>query len=344
MAERQSGCIVYVGSAETSEIHVIELDRQGGLARLAQVPLRREGEHGPSTPLAVSPERRFLYVGMRSQPFEVIAFGIDPASGALEFIGSAPLADSMAYIATDRTGRYLLSASYGGSKVAVNPVGPDGKVQPPIQVVATESKAHAILPDPANKAVLVTSLGGDVLHRFRFDPATGLLAGGEHAATVEPGSGPRHFRFHPNGRFLFLLNELSATVDVFAHEGEAGRLRHLQTVSALPDRFAGRPWAADLQLTPDGQFLYASERTSSRIQGFRVDPGSGLLEPCGSIPTETQPRGFALDPAGRFAVVAGEISNAVSSYAVDPATGILAPLARIEAGVGPNWVEIIDLP
>ena len=78
--------------------------------------------------------------------------------------------------------------------------------------------------------------------------------------------------------------------------------------------------------------------------GFRVDPGSGLLEPCGSIPTETQPRGFALDPAGRFAVVAGEISNAVSSYAVDPATGILAPLARIEAGVGPNWVEIIDLP
>jgi 6-phosphogluconolactonase len=344
MAGRKASSIVYVGSAGTSEVHVIELDPQGGLSRLAQVHLRSEGEHGPSTPLAVSPDRRFLYAGMRSQPFVVIAFRIDPASGALEFMGSAPLADSMAYIATDRTGRYLLSASYGGSKVAVNPIDQDGEVQPPIQVVATEPKAHAILPDPTNKAVLATSLGGDVLHRFRFDPATGLLSGGEPAATVQLGSGPRHFRFHPNGRFLFLLNELSATIDVFSHEGEEGRLRHLQTVSALPEGFSGRPWAADLQLTPDGRFLYASERTSSRLQGFRIDSGTGLLERGGSIPTETQPRGFAIDPGGHFAVVAGEVSNAVSSYEVDPATGDLTPRARIQAGVAANWVEIVVLP
>jgi 6-phosphogluconolactonase len=323
MAGRGDGGIVYVGSAGTSEIHVLRLDRQGGLAPLARVPLPGVGEHGPSTPLAVSPDRRFLYAGVRSQPFQAVAFRIDPA--------------------TDRTGRHLLSASYGGSKVAVNPIGPDGGIGPPAQIVPTQLKAHAILPDPSNETILATSLGGDVLHRFRFDAATGALSGGEPAATVEPGSGPRHFRFHPNGRFLFLLNELSATIDVFALDGAEGAFRPLQTVSALPEGFAGKPWAADLQLTPDGRLLYASERTSSTLQGFWVDPATGALAPCGSTPTETQPRGFAIDPSGRFAVVAGEVSHGVSSNAIDPATGGLRAVSRIEAGLAPNWVEIVDL-
>jgi 6-phosphogluconolactonase len=309
---------------------------------VAVVRLPDVAEPGPSTPLAVSHDRRFLYAGIRSQPYRVVAFAIDPASGALSHLGNAPLADSMAYLATDRTGRWLLGASYGGSLVAVNPVAPDGRVEPPRQVEATEPKAHAIMAEPSNEAVLATSLGGDVLHRFRFDPETGALTGGEPVARVQAGSGPRHFVYHPTGRFLFLLNELSATIDVFA-VASAGTLQPVQTVPGLPDGFAGKPWAADLRITPDGRLLYASERTSSTLQGFRVDPDSGRLTPCGSTATETQPRGFAVDPSGHALVVAGEVSHGIASCTIDPQSGRLTPVMRCEVGRSPNWIEILDL-
>lgn len=334
--------VVYVGCAGSNEIHCLRLGAGGSLDPLAVAPLPDVAAPGPSTPLAVSPDGRFLYAGVRSEPFRVVAFSIDPASGALAHLGNAPLADSMAYLATDRTGRWLFGASYGGSRIAVSPIGPDGRVGPPLQVEATEPKAHAILPEPGNGAVLVTSLGGDVIHRFRFDAATGRLWGGEAAARVEAGSGPRHLAYHPDGRFLFLLNELSATVSTF-RIGAGGALEALPAVPALPEGFAGRPWAADLHITPDGRFLYASERSSSTLQGFRVDPRSGRLTPCGSTPAETQPRGFAVAPSGRALVAAGEASHAVASYAVDPASGSLTPVARREVGRGPNWVEILDL-
>jgi 6-phosphogluconolactonase len=338
-----SGTVVYVGSAGTSEIHVFRLGESGDLEPLAVVPLPDVAEPGPSTPLAVSPDRRFLYCGVRSQPFQVAAFAIDGASGALTRLGNAPLADSMAYIATDTTGRWLFGASYGGSRVAVNPIGPDGRVGAPQQVIPTEPKAHAIIPDPSNAFVYSTSLGGDLVHRFAFDAATGQLEGGEPAARVAAGAGPRHLRFHPSGRFLFLFNELNASLDVLAVEGPDAPLRSLQTVSALPPGFSGKPWGADLQVTPDGRLLYASERTSSTLLAYQVDPASGRLTPLGHTPTETQPRGFAIDPSGRVLVAAGEVSHHVSSYRIEPGSGTLTPVTRLAAGQGPNWVEIVRL-
>ncbi len=335
--------IVYVACAGSNEIHVLSLDAAGGLAPLAIVPLPDVDEPGPSTPLALSPDRRFLYAGVRSMPHQVVAFSIDPRSGALTHLGNAPLADSMAYLALDRTGRSLLSASYGGNRVAVNPVESDGRVQPPQQVVPTGPKAHAILTDPSNRVVLASSLGGDVLHRFRFDAATGHLSDGEPAARVAPGSGPRHFVYHPEGHLLFLLNELSGTVDVFGIGSADGTLQPLQTISALPEGFTGKPWAADLHLTPDGRFLFASERTSSTLQALLVDAERGTLAPCGSTPTETQPRGFAIDPSGGVLVAAGEASHRIASYAIDPETGRLMPIMQREVGLSPNWVEIVDL-
>jgi 6-phosphogluconolactonase len=334
--------VVYVGCAGSNEIHVLGLDAGGSLDPLWVVPLPDVTEPGGSTPLAVSPDRRFLYAGVRSQPFQVVAFAIDRASGALSHLGNAPLADSMAYLATDRTGRWLFGASYGGSRISVNPISADGRVEAPRQVEATEPKAHAIWPEPSNAAVLATSLGGDVIHRFRFDAATGELAGGAPAARVEAGSGPRHFVYHPTGRFLFLLNELTATVDVFA-PGADGTLHPLQTVSALPEGFAGKPWAADLRITPDGGLIFASERTSSTLQGFRVDAATGRLTPCGSTASETQPRGLAMGAAGRILVAAGEASHGITAYAIDAAAGTLTPTARRAVGRSPNWVEILEL-
>lgn len=338
-----SGTVVYVASAGTSEIHSFRLDESGGLAPLAVVPLPDVAEAGGSAPLAVSPDRRFLYCAIRSAPFRVAAFAIDASSGRLSAIGSAPLADSMPYIATDRTGRWLFSASYGGSRIAVNPIGPNGRVGAPLQVIPTEPKAHAILADPTNRVVYVTSLGGDLVHRFDFDSGSGRLEGGEPAIRVAAGAGPRHFRFHPNGRFILLINELNATVDVLSIDSPDAPLRSIQTISTLPAGFTGKPWAAELQLTGDGGLLFTSERTSSTLAAFRVDAGTGRLTPLGHTPTEQQPRGFAIDPTGRFLLSAGEASHHVSVYRIDAESGALDGTSRVPVGRVPNWIEFVAL-
>ena len=182
----------------------------------------------------------------------------------------------MAYIVTDRTGKFLLSASYPGHKITVNPIA-DGVVQAPKQIVPTPPNAHAILPDASNRYVLVPSLGGDTLLQFKFDAATGTLSANEPiGAKVKEKAGPRHFRFTKDEKFVYLLNELDATIYVLPYDAKTGVAgKELQVISALPDGFNGKPWAADIQLTPDGAWLYASERTSSTLAGFKVDGATG---------------------------------------------------------------------
>jgi 6-phosphogluconolactonase len=344
--DKQALSFVYVGNAETSDIHVHQLNgASGDLALVEKVAIPGVRTAGISTPLAVSPDKRLLFAGVRGGPLFAASFKINPENGRLTHVANGPLADRMAYIATDRTGRFLLSASYPGHKIAVNPIAPDGSVQPPAQILPTEPKAHAILPDPANRYVLMTSLGGDMIQQFKFDAATGILSPNEPASTrVKKGAGPRHFVFHPNGKLVYLLNELDASVCVFEYDPTRGQLDHRQTVSALPPDFTGQPSAADLHLTPDGRFLYASERTSSTLAAFKVDSGTGALSPIGSTPTEEQPRGFNIDPSGRYLLAVGQRSHRMSSYRIDPGSGRLTELKDYSMGRNPNWVEIITLP
>jgi 6-phosphogluconolactonase len=263
----------------------------------------------------------------------------------LSHVANGPLDGSMAYIATDRSGRFLLAASYPNNKVTVNPIAPDGTVQPPQQTIATEPNAHAIQPDASNRFVLATSLGGNVVRQFRFDPATGTLSPNDPpAAQVKAGAGPRHFAFHPaNGR-VYLVNELEASVYVFAYDAKTGTLKEQQVISALPEKKPDKIWAADLHLTPDGKFLYASERGTSTIAGFRVDPADGTLALIEHTATEQQPRGFAIDPTGRYLLAVGQLSDSMTSYAIDPASGKLTKLKQYPMGKNPNWVEIVNLP
>jgi 6-phosphogluconolactonase len=337
---------VYVGNAETNDIHVHRLYGEcGDLVLVEKVAIPGVLKAGISTPLAISPDKRFLFVGIRGEPTFAANFKIDPENGQLKHVANGPLADRMAYIATDRTGKFLLSASYTGHKIAVNPIAPDGSVQPPVQIIPTEPNAHAILPDPANRYVLVTSLGGDVIKQFKFAAATGRLSPNEPASTrVKKKAGPRHFVFHPNGKRVYLINELDASVCVFDYDPRRGQLDHRQTVSALPLDFKGQPSAADVHLTPDGRFLYASERTSNTLAAFKVDPGTGTLSPIGSTPTEEQPRGFNIDPSGRYLLAVGQRSHRMSSYSVDPDSGKLTRLHEYPMGRNPNWVEIVNLP
>ncbi|RYF62730.1 MAG: lactonase family protein, partial [Comamonadaceae bacterium] len=131
---------------------------------------------------------------------------------------------------------------------------------------------------------------------------------------------------------------------VLDYDAERGTLRDVQTVSTLPSGFTGKPWAADLHLSPDGRTLYASERTTSTLSSFRVNQTNGQLEPLGQVPTEKTPRGFAVDSSGKFLISTGQESHSVSVHPIDAATGLPGTPTRIPAGKNPNWVEIVDLP
>jgi len=337
----QATTVVYVSNADSQDISVLQLDKSRGVL----VPLDTVKVGGMAMPLAVSPDKRFLYASLRSQPYRVTSFAVDAASGRLRRLGESSLADSMANIDTDRSGRWLFSASYGGGRIAVNEIGKDGIVGPTRQLIETAPNAHAIHADAANRFVLATSLGGDNVSVWRFDAQLGKLTPNDPPLlAAPPKSGPRHFVWDKAQRFVYLLGEVDASLGVYAWDGQRGTLRELQRTTTLPAGFAGKPWAADLHLSPDGRFLYASERTTSTISRFRVDPATGLLQPLGQTPTEKTPRGFAIDPSGAFLVAAGQESNSVSVHAIDAASGALGAPVRTAVGRNPNWVEIVDLP
>jgi len=340
----------YVSNAADGDIGVYSLQGDGSLQAHGRA------KAAPTLgPMAVSPDKRYLVGAVRTAPFPAMSYAIDRASGALKHVGDGSLAESLPYIWFDKTGRYLLGASYGAHLVSVNPFA-DGKVGAPQQVIPTARNAHAIITDRSNKYAFVPHLGTDQVFQFVFDEKSGRLAANTPpVAQLKAGTGPRHLITSADNRYVYLLNELTATVSTLSHEN--GVLKEIGTASALPPDtrlVPGMPrpqqgrdvsndiWASDLHLTPDGRFLYAAERTSSSIGGFSVDAASGKLTFLGSTPVEKQPRGFRIDPTGRYMVVTGEKSDTISSYAIDRASGALRLIDKYPTGKGSNWVEIVS--
>ena len=270
----------------------------------------------------------------------------------------------MPYIALDRTGRFLFGASYGGGLVSVNAVGEGGRVAAePLQVIPVGRNAHSIRADGSNRFVYVPCLGTDQIFLFAFDEKSGRLTSNTPAvAQMKSLIGPRHFVISRDNKFLYALSELLATVTTFALSNETGLLTELGSASGLPPGSkltpgaprlpvgagpgADRPrdndiWAADIHPTPDGRFLYISERTGSTLAAFAVDGETGMLTYLGSTLTERQPRGFAIDPQGKFLVACGEKSPTISVYAIDQASGALRHMGKYPGGKGANWVEIV---
>src|SRR5437762_3625980 len=344
---------VYISNAEDGDIGMYTLNSDGSLQ-----PGQRFKAEKIVMPMTVSPDKRFLIAAVRSKPFSAYTYSIDSGTGALKLVGTGPLAESFPYISLDRSGRYLLGASYGANLVSVNPVGPDGRVGPPLQTIPTARNAHAIRSDNTNRFVFVPHLGTDQIFQFLFDDRSGrLTANTPPVIQLKAGTGPRHLITSPDNRFVYLLNELTATVTTLALDGKTGTLKEVGSASALPPDSklgpgAPRPspgrntdndiWASDLHLTPNGKFLYAAERTSSSIGAFRVDAAAGSLAYLGSTPTEKQPRGFAIDSTGRIMVVSGEKSETITSYSIVQSNGSLVPVGKVPTGKGSNWVEIVS--
>jgi 6-phosphogluconolactonase len=334
--------VVYVSSADCGEITVLHLDQTRGTL----MPVQSIVVGNQAMPLALSPDRRFLYAALRSQPYTVVSLRIAAGDGRLEEIGRSALPDSMAYLTVDGSGRWLFGASYGGDRISVSPIAAGGAAGVAAQVMATGRHAHAVLVAPSNRHVLVTNLGADQVMQLNFDPGSGRLS--PHTPSFfagRAGAGPRHFVLHPNGRWVYLLNELDASVDVLAFDSATGTLSaRLQTVSTLAPGFDGKPWAADLRLTPAGDLLVASERTSSTLTTFHVDALSGRLTLLARSATETRPRSFAIDSTGSWLVAVGQLSHAAGLYRLDAASGVLAARDRCAVGRNPGWVEIVPLP
>jgi 6-phosphogluconolactonase len=335
-----SRTIAYVACADSREIAVLWLDPESG----ALEPVQRVPTGGAVMPLALDRERHRLYASIRSQPLSVLSFAIDPADGTLAPLGASALPASMCWIGLDRSGRWLLSASYGESLVAIGPVGDDGVAGPARQTLGTAPNAHSIQTDPENRFAYAACLGGDVVQAFEFDAGPGSLRLlPEPAWRTRAGAGPRHFVFHPGGRFVYLLNELDGTVDALERRSGAARFGHVQTIDAMPPGVAGKPWAADIHLSPDGRFLYASERRSSTLTALSVDPQGGWLTRVAQVPTAAEPRGFAVDPSGRWLLAAGQADHRLRVHAIDPRSGVPTDHAEHEVGRNPNWVEIAAL-
>lgn len=328
--------LVFVSHADSGDVHTLMLSADGQLTPKHQVSLG-----GTLMPMALSPSGQWLYVARRSEPMAVITLAIDQTQGTLRKLGETPLPASMAYIATDATGRTLMAASYPADLVSLSPIGDDGRVGTAQQHIPTGRHAHCILTTPSNRHVLATSLGGGEVMQFHFDAETGTLTPNNPPFwQARVGAGPRHLRFHPNGQWVYLLNELDATVDRFDFNPDTGTLQHRQTIASLPPGFSGEPWAADLHRTPDGRLLYTSERRSSTLATFSIDPLTGALALLGHTDTETEPRGFAITPDGRHLLAVGQASHHLSRYAIEPHTGTLTLRQRLPMGQNPNWITI----
>ena len=359
-AQALAATFVYVSNAEDGDIGAYRLLDSGELQ-----PSPRAKAASIVMPMAVSPDKRFLYAASRSKPFSVHAYAIDRGTGALTLLATSPLAESFPYISVDRTGRYLFGAGYGAAVISVNAIGADGRVAgEPLQVIPVGRNAHSIRVDESNKFAFVPTLGSDQVFQFTFDAKSGRLASNTPAIyLMKAGTGPRHFVTSADNKFVYVLSELLATVTTFSLDAKTGLLTEVSTATGLPPDsklgpgaprgavgVAGAPqrntdndiWAADIHITPNGKFLYITERTSHTLAGFSVDGASGKLTYLGSTPTERQPRGFAIDPKGRFLVASGEKSDTVSVYAIDQTSGALKLQNKFPTGKGSNWVEIVS--
>jgi len=345
MAQNTPETVVYVSNAGSKEVFVLAMNRAtGALELIEKTPLPGTDKPSPaSLPMATSPDKHFLYAQLRSEPYPVSTFAIDRTTGRLRHVAATPLVDQMAYINTDRAGKFMLAASYVGAKLAIYPINAQSIVEAKAtQILDTKPKAHCVVIDAGNKNVYVPVLGGDIVMELKFNPATGTVSpNGPGEVATKAGAGPRHLTFHPTGRFAYLITETTATIGTYAVDPASGLLKELQFIDT--NEYKEQPAASDIHVTPDGKFLYGAERKTSMLIGYKIDPDKGTLTQIGRFPTEKTPRGFAIDPRGKFLLSVGMDSAGMTVYAIDHASGELKPIGHYPLGTHPNWIEIVDL-
>lgn len=298
--------------------------------------------------LAIHPDGKRLYAIGESGRFggkpggPVAAFAIDPATGDLRPLGArSSRGAGPCHVSIDASGRVALVANYGGGSVASLPILEDGRLGEAVSFIQHRGSgpdprrqrgphAHSIQADPSGRYALAADLGLDRLLVYRLDAEGASLAPADPPAeALAPGSGPRHFAFHPDGRHVYAIQELSSTVTLLGWDAEGGRLERRQQVSTLPDGWKGENSTAEIRVHPSGRFVYGSNRGHDSIAIFRVDAASRELTRVGTESTRGRtPRNFGIDPGGRFLLAANQQSDTVVIFRIDGDDGRLYPTGQ----------------
>ncbi|MGL5813716.1 MAG: 6-phosphogluconolactonase [Aeromonas sp.] len=329
--------VVYIANPVSGLIHVFELTASG------LQPLQQVQTGGEVQPLVISPDRRWLYAGVRPD-FKVLSYPIGP-DGRLGDPASAPLAGSASHTCTDAAGQLFFAASYAFNHLSVSRMDEAGRVLGMHQRIDDLMAAHSVtllVDGQGRQELLVASLKEDAIRRFALSEEGRLVPhplGDRHTA---PGAGPRHLALHPSNGDLYCLNELDGTLNRYHREAD-GRILLRESLDMLPSGYEGERWGADLHLTPDGRFLYTSERASSLLTLFGVSETDGSLSVLTHFPTASCPRGFAIDHGGRWLIATGQTCEDLILHRIDGETGQLTPAARHEVGKGAMWVRVLAL-
>ena len=334
--------LVYIGTYTKTEdqgIHWLKLDMESG--KLTPVG-KLAGQKNPSF-LAIHPNKKFLYAVNEIGNYKgekaggVSAYSIDPKTGALTFLnqqsskGGAPC-----HLVVDATGRNVLVANYTGGSVVSLPISRKGRLRKAASFIQHEGSSvlvprqskphgHSINVSPGNKFAVAADLGLDKVLVYGFNAKGGKLTPAGFAK-VAPGAGPRHFAFHPNGKFAYVINEITLTVTAFAwNEGE-GKLSELQTITTLPVKRGKGMSTAEVQVHPSGKFLYGSNRGHNTVAVFSIDQRTGKLKAVQHQSTLGKtPRNFGLDPTGKFLIAANQSSGDMHTFWINQETGELKP-------------------
>lgn len=351
---------VYVGtytSGKSEGIYLYRFDlSSGALSHVATT----KGVVNPSY-LTLDSRRRYLYAVNEVEEFAdrksgaVSAFAVEQKTNGLRLLNQQPsLGGAPCYVSLDKSEKFVLVANYLGGNVSVFPIRGDGSLGEATDMKQDQGSsvnkerqegphAHCILPDKTGRHVYACDLGTDKIMIYRFDLKKGKLIWNEQPwVQVKAGAGPRHLTFHPGGNYAYVMSELNSTVTAFAHDSGRGTLKELQSINALPADFKGTNTSADIHLSPDGRFLYCSNRGHDSIAAFSVDASTGRLSFIAHTPTEGKtPRNFAIDPTGSFLLVANQNSDTIVSFRRDTQTGKLQSSYNVLEVPSPVCLKLI---
>jgi 6-phosphogluconolactonase len=299
--------------------------------------------------LAIHPNRTHLFcVGELAGKGAggVSSFTLDAKTGELKLVNQqSSVGAGPCHIVCDKAGKNVLIANYGGGSAAVFPVDKDGKLGEASSFVQHKGSsvdksrqegphAHSVNLDAANKFAMVADLGLDKVLVYKFDSESGKIAANDPPAVdLAPGGGPRHFAFHPSGKFAYVNNEMASTLTALAYDGEKGTFKTLNTLSTLPEPTKGNS-TAETVVHPNGKFVYTSNRGHNSIAIFAIDESTGEIKAIGHQGEGIKiPRNFNIDPTGKWMIVANQAGDSLIVYSIDATTGKLTPTdQKVEVG------------
>ncbi len=295
--------------------------------------------------IAIHPNNKYLYAVTEAGGGEgaVSAFAIDHETAKLTLLNQvASVGSGPCHLNVDATGKMLAVANYGSGSTSSFQVNADGSLSELVTLIQHEGSSvderrqkgphgHSVNFSPDNRFVITADLGTDQLYVYKADPATGKIEPNDPpSGKVKPGGGPRHFTFHPSGKYCYAINEMGNTVTAFNWDAAAGTMEETQMISTLPDGYSETTHTAEVRAHPSGKFLYGSNRGHDSIAVFSIDQATGKLTTVEQTSTQGKaPRNFNLDPSGKYLFAENQNSNTVVTFAIDEATGKLTPTGQV---------------